>query len=86
MDAQPSLKIKFSRLYDYQRALYEDPTVISGWFALLRNIMTKYSIQSKDLYNFDETSFIMGVITSLIVVIRSDRREKVKSIQFSNRE
>ena len=80
MDAQPSLKTKFSRLYNYQRALYEDPTVISGWFALLRNIMTKYSIQPEDLYNFDETGFIIGVITSLIMVMRSDRREKTKSI------
>ena len=44
VDAQPSLKTKFSRLYDYQRALCEDPTVISGWFALLRNIMAKYGI------------------------------------------
>ena len=80
MDAQPSLKTKFSRLYNYQRALYEDPTVISGWFALLRNIIIKYNIQPEDLYNFDETNFIIGVITSLIVVMRSDRREKIKSI------
>ena len=80
VDAQPSLKIKISRLYDYQRALYEDSTVISGWFALLRNIMTKYSIQPEDLYNFDKTGFIIGVIISLIVVMRSDRRGKIKSI------
>ena len=80
MDAQPFLKTKFSRLYNYQRALYEDPTVISDWFALLRNIIIKYGIQPEDLYNFDETNFIIGVITSLIVVIRSDRRRKIKSI------
>ena len=80
MDAQPSLKTKFSRLYNYQRALYEDPTVISGWFALLRNIIIKYNIQPEDLYNFDKTNFIIGVITFLIVVIRSDRRGKIKSI------
>ena len=80
MDAQPFLKTKFSRLYNYQRALYENSTVISDWFALLRNIIIKYSIQPEDLYNFDETDFIIGVIISLIVVMRSDRREKAKSI------
>ena len=80
MDTQPLLKIKFARLYNYQRALYENPTVISGWFALLRNIIIKYSIQPEDLYNFDEIDFIIDVITFLIVVIRSDRHEKVKSI------
>ena len=80
MDAQPSLKTKFSRLYDYQRALYEDPTVISGWFALLYNIMAKYRVQPEDLYNFDETGFMMGQITSSMVVTRSDRRGKVKSV------
>ena len=80
MNAQPFLKIKFSRLYNYQRVLYEDSTVISGWFALLRNIITKYNIQPKDLYNFNEIDFIIDVITSLIVVIRFNRREKIKSI------
>ena len=44
MDTQPSLKTKFARLYNYQRALCEDPTVVSGWFALLRNMMAKYGI------------------------------------------
>lgn len=39
-----SLKVKFIRGYDYQRALCEDPEVISKWFALIRNIMAKYGI------------------------------------------
>ena len=80
MDAQPSLKTKFSRLYNYQRVLYKDSTVISDWFALLRNIIIKYNFQPEDLYNFDETGFIIGVITFLIMVIRFNRREKAKSI------
>ena len=80
MDAQPSLKTKFSRLYNYQRALCENPTVIFGWFALLYNIIVKYGVQPEDLYNFDETGFIIGQITSSMVVTRSDRRGKVKSV------
>ena len=49
-------------------------------------MMTKYGIQPEDLYNFDETGFIMGQITSSMVVTRSDRREKAKSVQPGNRE
>ena len=66
-------------------------------------MMTKYDIQSKNLYNFDETDFMMGVvklkrrylpiatcysedlystgvIISSMVITRSDRREKIKSV------
>jgi hypothetical protein len=32
VDAQPALKTRFNRLYDYQRALCEDPEVIGNWF------------------------------------------------------
>ena len=86
IDAQPSLKTKFARPYDYQRALCEDSIIISSWFALLRNMMAKYGIQPEDLYNFDETGFMMGQITSFMVVTRSDRRGKAKSVQPGNRE
>jgi hypothetical protein len=80
VDAQPTLKTKLNRPYDYQRALCEDPEVISKWFALLRNMMAKYGIQEEDLYNFDETSFMMGMITAAMVVTRADRRGKAKSV------
>jgi RecB family endonuclease NucS len=61
VDAQPSLKTKFNRPYDYQRAICEDPEVIGNWFRLLYNMMAKYGITDDDLYNFDETGFMMGV-------------------------
>jgi len=34
--------------------------------------MAKYRIIDDDLYNFDETGFIMGVITALMVIIHFD--------------
>jgi hypothetical protein len=72
VDIQPSLKTRFNRPYNYQRALCKDLKVIRNWFRLLCNIMAKYKIINNDLYNFDETSFIMGVITISIVIIRSN--------------
>ena len=57
---QRDLRTRFSRAYDYQRALCEDLKKIAGWFALFANLKAKYGIQDKDIYNFDETGFIIG--------------------------
>jgi hypothetical protein len=35
VNRQPDLKTRFQRRYDYQRAKYEDPTVIRNWFRLV---------------------------------------------------
>ncbi|KAL2018297.1 hypothetical protein VTK56DRAFT_1001 [Thermocarpiscus australiensis] len=59
---QPELRTRYSRRYDYQRAKCEDPKVIGEWFALVRNTKAKYGIVDDDIYNFDETGFIMGII------------------------
>jgi RecB family endonuclease NucS len=56
------IKLKRSRLYDCQRALNEDPRVITPWFELVANTKAKYGIGDNDTYNFDETGFIIGVI------------------------
>ncbi|KAJ0130623.1 Ankyrin repeat domain-containing protein 50 [Fusarium oxysporum f. sp. albedinis] len=62
------LKTRFFRKYDYQRAKCEDPTVIRNWFMLVENTIAKYGIQSHDIWNFDETGFIMGMISIGMVV------------------
>ncbi|KAM9874243.1 transposase [Verticillium dahliae] len=50
------------------RAQCEDPDVIRGWFDLVRNTIAKYGIVESDIYNFDETGFMMGVISTGMVV------------------
>ena len=66
---RPELKVKFNRKYDYKRALCEDPIIIRGWFELVESTKAKYGIQDEDTYNFDETGFMMGVISIGVVVI-----------------
>jgi len=39
-----------------------------------------------DIYNFDETGFMMGQITPTMVVTSSDRKGKPKLAQPGNRE
>jgi hypothetical protein len=82
----PELKTRFQRKYDYQRAKCEDPIAIRNWFRLVQNTIAKYGIRSDDIWNFDETGFIMGVISSAIVITSSERRGRPKSVQPGNRE
>ncbi len=49
-------------------------------------MQVKYSILNYDFYNFDKTSFIMGIIRPRIVVTRSNRVRKPKAIQPRNQE
>ncbi|KAM6513396.1 hypothetical protein FALCPG4_18944 [Fusarium falciforme] len=80
------LKTRFFRKYDYQRAKCEDPTIIRNWFRLVENIIAKYGIRLDDIYNFDETGFMMGMIASGMVVTGAERRGRPKSVQPGNRE
>jgi hypothetical protein len=81
-----SLTTRFNRAYDRQRALCEDPVLISSWFKLIEETKAKYGICDEDVYNFDEAGFMMGKITTQLVVTGSERRGKPKSIQPGNRE
>lgn len=81
-----SLQSRYNRPYDYQRAKCEDPTVIRNWFQLVQNTIAKYGIQEEDIYNFDETGFQMGVITTAKVITSSERAAKPVCIQPGNRE
>jgi len=83
----PVLQLKYNRKYDYQRALCEDPKLINQWFLLVRNTVAKWGIQPEDIYNFDETGFQMGVITTAKVVTSVERsRTRPRSIQPGNRQ
>ena len=64
----------------------KDPELIRGWFALVRNTIAKYGIVDADIYNFDETGFMMGVLSTAMVVTSSQRSGRAKAKQPGNRE
>lgn len=76
----------FNRVYDFQRALCEDPELIGAWFRLVENMRMKYGVLDCDFYNFDETGFMMGQITPGMVVTHADRCGRAKGVQPGNRE
>jgi len=81
-----SLTTRFNRAYDRQRALCEDPVLIRSWFELVEQTKAKYGILDEDVYNFDEAGFLMGKITTQLVVTGSERRGAPKALQPGNRE
>ena len=83
---RPELKTRLTRVYDFQRALFEDPELIGAWFPPVQNMKAKYGGLDGGFYNFDETGFMMGVISPAMVVTRSDRRGRGKAVQPGNRE
>ena len=49
-------------------------------------MITKYEIQFKDFYNFNEIGFMMNVIISFIIITHFDRHKKIKIVQFDNQK
>ncbi|KFZ00561.1 hypothetical protein V500_01008 [Pseudogymnoascus sp. VKM F-4518 (FW-2643)] len=47
----------------------------------VQNMRAKYSVTDADLYIFDETGFMMGMITPSMVVTRAERRGGAKTAQ-----
>ncbi|KAK0622145.1 hypothetical protein DIS24_g11354 [Lasiodiplodia hormozganensis] len=83
---QTELRTYFPRKYDYQRAKCEDPKVIREWFSLVEKVKAKFGVLDEDFFNFDETGFMMGVISAGMVVTTSDDRGKAKLARPGNRE
>ena len=80
------LRTRWSRPYDHQRATCEDPAAIQRWFDLVQATKQKWGIVDDDIYNFDETGFMMGKILSQLVITASEGYGKKKRIQPGNRE
>jgi hypothetical protein len=80
------IKSKYNRKYDYQRAKCEDPVIIQEWFRRVQSTIEQYGIVTEDIYNFDETSFQMGVIATAKVITGSERQGRPAKTQPGNRE
>ena len=49
-------------------------------------MIAKYGIQEEDIYNFDETGFLMGMLSSVKIVTSFERCSQPCTKQFGNRE
>jgi hypothetical protein len=75
----PELSSVYNRKFDYQRAKCEDLKLISLWFKLVRDIIEKYGVTEEDIFNFDETGFQMGVISTSKVITALERKGRLRT-------
>jgi hypothetical protein len=57
-----------------------------AWFELVEQTKAKYSICDNNVWNFDEAGFMMGKITTQLVVTGLERRGRLKALQLGNCE
>ena len=55
----PELKTFYSRIMDAQRVLAGDPKVVEAYFDLLEETVKEYNIVPDNIYNMDETGFLL---------------------------
>jgi hypothetical protein len=60
--------------------------LISLWFKLIKDTIIKYSVIEEDIFNFDETGFQMGVISTSKVITISDRKDRLRTKQLENQK
>ena len=72
MKRHPELSTQFSRHYNYEHAKCEDPKIIGEWFNLVQKTILQYGINPNNIYNFDETSFVMGLTVTVKVITRAE--------------
>jgi hypothetical protein len=76
----------YNRKFDIQRAEVEDLKLIGLWFKLVEDTIAKYGVVEKDIFNFNETGFQIGVISTSKVIITSDRKDRLRTKQLGNRK
>ncbi|GAC97421.1 transposase [Pseudozyma hubeiensis SY62] len=69
----PSIRTHWSRCLDNDRLSAANEDTIRRWYTQLRVIMREYSVASTNVFNVDETGFMLGVLgTERIVVPAGD--------------
>ena len=72
--------------YDYQRTLNEDPQSLRAWFATVQRDIDGNGIQLEEIYNFEETGFAIGLISTQELVTRAEYYGRRRLLQSGSRE
>ena len=81
----PELSSVYNRKFDIQRAEVDDPKLISLWFKLVGDTIAKYGVTEEDIFNFDETGFQTGIISTSKMITTSGRKGRPRTKQPGNR-
>ncbi len=80
------LKLKYNHKYDYQWAKCKDSKLIQAWFQHVQATIAEYSIHENNIYNFDEISFQMSIISTAKVITKSNQADRSRTTQSDNHE
>ena len=69
---RPEIDSKLARKYNYERAKCEDPKIIQEHFDCVQAFIKEYGILLEDIFNFNKTSFAIGLCTTARVITESD--------------
>lgn len=83
---RPEIKTRMSRGLDYKRAKMEDIPIMQKWFTVIEGTIAQYNIQPSDMYNFDKTGFMMGIVKGFYIITRADRQGTGRHVQPGNRD
>jgi hypothetical protein len=84
INSQSELQTKWNRKFHSHRAKCEDSVAITAWFKLVEEMRQAYGILDDDVYNFDETGFMMGVASMSKVVTSTDTVGRAVVVQLGN--
>jgi hypothetical protein len=84
VNSQSELQTKWNRKFHSQRARCEDSVAIAAWFKLVEETCLAYGILDDDVYNFDETGFMMGVAATSKVVTSIETVGRAVALQPGN--
>jgi hypothetical protein len=77
---------KGDRRFHSHRARCEDSVKISAWFKLVEDTRVRFGTADQDVFNFDETGFMIGVASTSKVITNSDTVGRATVVQPGNRE
>jgi DDE superfamily endonuclease len=78
--------MRWNRRFNSQRAQCEEPSIFQPWFQRVAETISAYSITDDDTYNFDETGFMLGLITIAKVVTNTANIGRTIAQQLGNHQ
>ncbi|SPO28368.1 uncharacterized protein UTRI_04765 [Ustilago trichophora] len=77
----PGLRGYYSHIMDVQRVLAGDPAVVEAYFDLLEQTIAEYNIVPQNIYNMDETGFLIGQSQACSIIIPKEdgKRRRFRS-------
>lgn len=74
------IQTRYNRQISYKRAKQENPNIIISWLDTVQAAIQEYGIHEDDIWNFDETSFAMGLCSTSKVITLVECSERPRTV------